>query len=112
MLEKGKLVPNVDITGFDGSTKKLWDFRQKCHVLVLVGDAVRVKAVEAKLATLQKTLTWLGLEVVATATAPEGFSEGAFAVDRFGELMEIYPLDESIADRLEKDFTYYEACHC
>lgn len=114
MLETGKLVPNANLTLIDGSTRALWDFRQKSHILVLVGDEAGVRGMAARLAdpARRKALVWLNVEVVATARAPEPFSAGAYAIDRFGELLGTYPLDDSLPDRIEKDFLYYEACHC
>ena len=112
MIEKGRLVPNVDVVALDGSRKKLWDFRQQCHLLLLVGDRPAVEAQAARLAERQKTLAWLSLQVLPTASAPEGFPPGAHAIDRYGELIESYPFSEDLPDRIEKDFIYYEACHC
>jgi hypothetical protein len=111
MLEIGKLVPNIPLTLPDGSRRSLWDFRQKSHVLVLVGAAAAVRDAAQRLAERKKTLVWLNLEVVPTAQA-DGLPAGAHAVDRYGDLVGSYVLDDTLADRVEKDFIYYEACHC
>jgi len=44
MLEKGKLVPDVEFTTFDGARRKIWEWRQKSHVLLLIGAPEAVSA--------------------------------------------------------------------
>lgn len=112
MIEKGKLIPDAAITTLDGKTGRLWDFRQKCHLLLLVGDRETVSRLDARLAERQKTLVWLGVQVVAPAHPLPDYPAGAYAIDRFGELLEIYPLTDSLPDDIERDFLNYEACHC
>ena len=112
MLEKGKLVPDAEITGIDGTRKHLWDFRQACHLLFLVGEPDTVALLSVKLAERQKTLTWLGIQVFATSQTLADYPPAGYAIDRYGELIEIYALDESLPDKIERDFLNYEACHC
>lgn len=110
MIQKNQLVPDIAITDLAGQIHRLWEFRQKTHLLILFGEGAD-RAGDA-LAEKKKIMDWLGLRVIACGAPPDGFSAGAVAIDRFGRLMETYPLTDDLADRVEKDLIYYEARHC
>lgn len=110
MLQKNELVPDIEISDLSGQKFRLWDFRQKTHLLLLFGEGAA--AAEAALAQKKKLMDWLGLRVIASGPPPDGFPSGATAVDRYGRLIASYPFDEALADRVEKELVYYEARHC
>ncbi|MBV9080632.1 MAG: hypothetical protein JO102_05895 [Elusimicrobia bacterium] len=108
-LQKGKLFPDIEVEAQDGQRHRLWDFRQKTHLLLVCGSAGEALA---SLERNKKALDWLSVRVIATPTVPPGLAARAYGIDRYGELLESYELDGSLAERVEKDFTYYESCHC
>jgi hypothetical protein len=110
MLQKNELVPDIEIEDLTGKKYRLWDFRQKTHVLVLFGDGAA--AAEIAFAEKKKTMEWLGLRVIACGAPPAGFEPGATAIDRYGRVIGAWPFDVTLADRVEKELVYYEARHC
>ncbi len=110
MIEKNKLVPDIEITDLSGEKFRLWDFRQKTHLLVLFGAGAA--EAKAKLDEKKKIMDWLGLRIIAGGAPPAEFPAGAAAIDKFGRLIATYPLTDDLGDIVEKDLIYYEAKHC
>lgn len=110
MLKKNDLLPDIEIDDLSGRKHRLWDYRQKTHLLLLFGEGA--SRVEAALAEKKKLMEWLGVRVIAFGAAPDGFEAGAFAVDRYGRFIDRFPFGDDLADRVEKEFLYYEARHC
>lgn len=110
MPEKNALIPDIHVTALSGERFHLWDFRQKVHLLLLVGDAAGGAA--ATLAEKQKIIDWLNLKVIACAPPPPDFGPGAHLIDRYGRYITLFPIDATLGDRVEKELVYYEARHC
>jgi len=110
MIQNNKLVPDVEITDLSGQKLRLWDFRQKTHLLVLFGAGAA--EAKTKLDDKKKIMDWLGLRVIASGAPPEGFPTGALAIDKFGQVINTYPFTDDLADVVEKELIYYEAKHC
>ena len=110
MFLKNELVPDVELTDLAGQRHRLWDYRQKTHLLLVLGD--NAARADAALGARRKTMEWLGVRVLAAATPPPGFESGAFAIDRYGRFIEAFALDDDLAERVEKEFLYYDARHC
>ena len=110
MTDKNALVPDIEVRALDGQRVRLWDFRQKTHLLLLVGAnaATAMAALDAR----KKIMDWLNLRAIACAEFPDGFTEGAHLIDRYGRYVTVFPLDETLSDRVEKELVYYEARHC
>lgn len=109
-MQKNELVPDIEITDLAGKKYRLWDLRQKSHLLLLFGDGAA--AADAALAAKKKLIDWLGVRVIACGAPPAGFEAGASAVDRYGRFITLFPFDGELVDRVEKEFVYYEARHC
>ena len=110
MLLKNALIPDIEIVDLAGQSVRLWEFRQKTHVLLLAGDGAAAAA--DALAKKKKLMDWLGLRVIACAVAPAGFETGAHAIDRYGRYISFFPMNENLSDQVEKELVYYEARHC
>lgn len=113
MLNKGKLIPDIQVTGTDGQSIRLWDYRQKGHLLlVLVRDAARREKWAADVKAHQKLWDWLSIRPMMIQAAPEGWTEAAYGIDRFGHFLEKFSLDDSLWECVEREFLYHEARHC
>ena len=110
MFLKNELLPNIEMVDRAGAVHRLWDYRQKTHLLLLFGN--RASAGEAAMEAKKKTLDWLGVRVIACPLPPADLEPLAYAVDRYGRFIDAYPIDQDLAERVEKDFLYYEARHC
>jgi hypothetical protein len=110
MPEKNALVPDVSIVTLNGETLRLWDLRQKSHLLLLAGDEASDMAIV--LAGKKKLVDWLNLRVIACPAPPPGFEAGAHLIDRFGRYISYFSIDASLPGRVEKELIYYEARHC
>jgi hypothetical protein len=107
---KNELLPDIEITDVDGQKHRLWDYRQKTHLVLLFGDGAAASA--AGLTAKRKVLDWLGIRVIACGPPPAGFEVGATGVDRYGRFLDHWPFGDDLIDRIEKEFLYYEARHC
>jgi hypothetical protein len=110
MFLKNELLPDIEIVDLTGKGQRLWDFRQKTHLLLIFGEGAA--RVDAALAAKRKLWDWLGVRIIACAQPAPGFENGAYAVDRYGRFIEWFALDDELADRAEKEFLYYDARHC
>ena len=110
MYLKNELLPDIEITDLSGQKHRLWDYRQKTHLVLLVGDGA--SRAEAAFTARKKVMDWLGVRVIACGAPPAGLENGATAIDRYGRYLDSFPLDEELPDRVEKEFLYHEARHC
>ena len=114
-LQAGKLIPNWSIKDRDGEKHTLWDYRQKSH-LVLIYDPKREKETvehwKQAIAADRKQWDWLNVKVLLVADAPQELAPGIYTIDRYGLFISSFPLSNWNFDDLEKEFLYYEACHC
>lgn len=115
MLESGKLVPDEHVTDLDGQTHRLWDYRQKGHLLLVYepgADLDRLRGWAAEAEKYRKTWDWLGVRSLVLKAAPADWTAGAYAIDRFGRFLVRLPLDAALWQKAETEFLYYEARHC
>ena len=114
-LQTGKLVPNLTITPYTGAPQALWDFRQKSHVVVIYDPQAKPGIVahwQAAIDADRPQWSWLNVTVLIAKAVSEPLEPGVYAIDRYGEFMTTLPLAHWSFDTLEKEFIYYEACHC
>jgi hypothetical protein len=112
MFEKGKLTPDMEILDAAGDTHRLWDFRNRTHVVVVADkDKSAVDRQLALAAEMRKTWDWLGVRFFSAAQ-PSPIDPGLYAVDRFGMFIVCLPFTADVWEKLEKEFIYHDAKHC
>lgn len=119
MAQPGKLVPDCDIETLSGERGRLWDYRQKSHVIVLRGAGNQpafLKKWKEEVQRRHPRLDWLR---AIPLFAEETLHPSALTVDlidRYGRLHKTLPVDpDSIAavfDQIEEEYVYYESRHC
>ena len=110
MYRKNELLPDIELTDLTGQKHRLWDLRQKTHLVLLFGESA--SRGQTLLAGRKKLMDWLGVRVIACGAPSAGLTEGAVAVDRYGRYLETFAIDDQLPERLEKEFVYHEARHC
>ncbi len=114
-FQTGKQVPNLTVTPYQGPPQALWDFRQKSHVVLIYDPQAKADTVsrwQAAIAADQPQWSWLNVTVLVVKAVSEPLAPGVYAIDRYGEFMTQLPLAHWSFDTLEREFIYYEACHC
>jgi hypothetical protein len=115
MLEKAKLVPNWKVEDHRGETHKIWDFRQKSHLILIYEPQTKKDVREHWLKAIQldrKQWDWLNATLLILADAPKEMVPGAYLIDRYGQFVNYFAPHHWTFDDLEKEFLYYEARHC
>jgi hypothetical protein len=113
--QRGQLIPGWTIKDSAGQPHALWDYRQKSHVLLLWEPEASAETRRRWLSAIEadrKQWDWLNVEVLIVAEAPAQMSPGAYAIDRYGILLNMFPASRWKFDDLEKEFLFYEAKHC
>jgi hypothetical protein len=112
---KGELIPNWVVQDHEGKSHSLWDFRQKSHVALLYDPASGEETVKRWLGAIaadQKQWDWLNVKFIVVSSAPKEMAPGIYAIDRYGTFLNAFPTSHWNFDTLEREFLYYEACHC
>jgi hypothetical protein len=115
MLQKGQLLPDITLSDDTGQSHRLWDYRQKTHLaLLLVPDASadELRAHKEAIASRRKTWDWLHLKILVVTQPVDGFFAGIQAIDRYGKFIASFPASVEAWADVEKEFIYYEARHC
>ncbi len=113
MFEKGKIVSDFDVVDAAGETHRLWDFRNRTHVAVVVGkDSSDRDRALASAAEFRKTWDWLGLRFFSASPSLTLSDPGIYAIDRFGAFIAYVPFDADAWEKLEKEVIYHDAKHC
>ena len=115
VLERGKQVPNWEIKDHLGEKHSLWDYRQKSHLVLLVDPEATKETIHRWLLAIEsdkKQWDWLNVKFIIAPTASKEVAPGAYAIDRYGLLLNIYSSNQWSFDNLEREFLYYEAYHC
>ncbi len=115
MLEKGKLVPNWTLVDETGKSHRLWDFRQKTNLILLVDPNASDKSRacwRAVISQEQKQWVWLQAEVLIITQAPPEMASGVYLIDRYGQFMTQFPIDQWTPEVVQREFVYHEARHC
>ena len=114
-LIERKLVPDWTLEDFDGQKYKLWDFRQKSH-LILVVDPISNAADRLRrqneLSKEKQKWDWLRAKVIFVKDPPGEMTAGVYFIDRWGIFFSKLPLENWSLNLLEREITYYEAKHC
>jgi hypothetical protein len=114
-LQRGKLIPDWSLTDSSGASHKVWDFRQKSHLVLIYEPTATMETQAHWNAAVKadwKQWDWLNVAVVIVAKAPKELMPGAYAVDRYGILIGDYPAGQWTFDQIEREFLNYEAKHC
>ncbi|MCG3204705.1 MAG: hypothetical protein KCHDKBKB_01420 [Elusimicrobia bacterium] len=115
MFEKGQLVPDIMLVDAQGAQLHLWDFRNRSHLAILVGQKGTHEELSqwmAGAAQHQKTWDWLGVKFFGVALSNQSVQPGVYAIDRFGIFLNQFDSGPNVWNELEKEFLYYEAKHC
>ena len=115
MIEKGKRIPNWTVKDLEGKSHKLWDYRQKSHLVLLYDPDASTETAKrwgAAIQADQKQWDWLNAKVMILKTTPAELVPGAYVVDRYGIFWNYFSPGHWTFDDLEKDLVYYEARHC
>lgn len=110
MYTKNELLPDVTVVDLSSQTHRLWDYRQKTHLLILCGEGAA--RADAELSAKRRLMDWLGVKVISCGNSAAGLPTGAHAIDRYGRFLGSFEFSPELADQVEKEFLYYEARHC
>jgi len=111
----GERLSNFTFKTYEEQSFSLWDFRQKSHLILIWDPSLTLTAQSKILREREEQIqrwNWLGLKVLIVKEVSPALDPGVYAIDRFAELIRIFPLTDWSWDMLEKEFLYYEACHC
>ena len=114
-LQPGQRIPNWSIKDHQGQKHTLWDYRQKSHIVLLYDPDSQAETVHRWLVAIEadrKQWDWLNVKILVVKEAPKGLVPGVYAIDRYGLFLNRYPATNWKFDDLEREFLYYEACHC
>ena len=114
-LKRGARIPDWNIKDHEGKNHALWDYRQKSHVILLHDPESPEETIQRWVAAVEadrKQWEWLNVKVIAVSGAPKDLPPGAYAIDRYGILLNVFPVSRWSFDDLEREFLYYEAFHC
>jgi hypothetical protein len=106
---------DLKVTTIDGRTINISDSRQKSHVVLIYEPSEMKKTVEHWQAAVNADRSqweWLQVQIFLIKKAPAEFEPGAYAIDRYGELIHRFPSRHWTFADIEKEFIYYEASHC
>lgn len=115
LLKPGQRIPDWKVQDSTGRSHKLWDYRQKSHLVLLYDPEAKAdtwKRWESAIHTDRKQWDWLNAKVLILKKGPKDMVPGIYLVDRYGMFMSHFPLDRWNFDDLEREFIYYEARHC
>jgi len=115
MWERGALIPNWTVTDQEGAVYRLWDFRQRVHLVLIVDPSASSQTrqgwVEA-FAREREKWDWLQTRVLVLSSTPPDLPPGVHLISRYGHYMTTLPLNAWSSADIEKEFIYYEARHC
>ena len=115
VLEPGKRIPDWEVKDSEGTMHRLWDYRQKSHLLLINEPDSDPQTRQRWLSAIEadrKQWDWLNVRVLVVAGPPQGLPPGAHAIDRYGLFINTFPSAHWQFDDLEREFLYYEARHC
>lgn len=114
-FKRGELIPDATIVDAQGISHRLWDWRQKSHLVLLVAP----EASPAQRVEWQRTIdreraqwVWLHAEVLLLKEGPAQWNAGVYAIDRYGRFLKEWPIDQWSAEDLQREYIYHEARHC
>ena len=108
------LMPNLSAQDRLGRAVRLWDYRQKSHVALLLAPEAEAgiwRSWDELIAQNGKIWTWLGIEFLRGSQVP-GLAEGLYLMDRYGQLIQFLPPGQWTADQIEQTYLYHEAARC
>jgi hypothetical protein len=118
-LPIGKLVPDILVEDMNGERRRLWDYRQKSHVILFRGhvtQAASFKSWKDEAGKRRERLEWLHAVLAIAPDEKETAEATIELIDRYGLLHKTLPIGTNspaqIFDEIEKEYIYYEARHC
>ena len=114
-MTPNELVPNLKAVTRDGKNVFLWDYRQKCHTVLIHEPSAAPETFQAWTEAAKqdpKLWDWLDVQFLQSAEPKEALAAGIYEIDRYGHLIQFVPNGQWNLERIEKDFISYEACNC
>jgi hypothetical protein len=115
----GQLVPDINVEDMNGEQHRLWDYRQKSHVILFRGPMAKsgpLKIWKEEAAQRRERLEWLHVILLAAVEEKETTEATIDLIDRYGRLHKTLSVGSQTPaqafDEIEKEYIYYEARHC
>jgi len=114
MLKPGDRPSDYACADLNGVARKLHEFRRKTHIVLIWNPEATPAQRElwkSRRAAESQRWTWLQAEALTPASAIDT-EPGTYLINRWGNVVTMYPPGDWDMDRIEKDLLTFESQDC